>query len=198
MKVLSQSDPKWASKTIGDTNFTIGRLGCTISCLSMLSDYYGCYLPPDVLAKELVFTDEARVYWQPIKDHLCYEFTYRFYGKDYKRIDEALLGGEETTVILEVNKSHWVWCIGKVGTGVYRIADPIDGKIRTTERYGNNITGGATFKGKVQVKEQPNDFAKDAWKEMVGMGILSDERPHAPMTREEVAIALKRLKEFLT
>jgi len=194
MKYLRQGDPEWGSITIGETNYRLSRWGCTITCISMLSSYYGCYKDPANLAGKLKFTNDARIYWTSIKPALCFEFIWRFYGADYQRIDEALLGSDETSVILEVDHSHWVVAIGKVSEGVYKIADPIDGKVKTTKSYGS-ITGGATFKGKIEEKEQPSDFAKVAWRKAVDKGLLKDERPQDPVTREELAIVLERLNQ---
>jgi len=151
---LRQGDPKWGSTKIGTTPYTLSRWGCTITCISMLSDYYKCYKDPGVLAKDLKFTSQAEIYWQSIKSALCLEFTWRFYGADYAKIDKALLGSAETAVILQVDSSHWVVAIGKVSHGVYKIADPIDGKVKTTNSY-RKITGGATFKGEAPIIPTP-------------------------------------------
>jgi ABC-type bacteriocin/lantibiotic exporter with double-glycine peptidase domain len=153
MLKLRQGDPKWGAVTIGDTRYTMSRWGCTITTLSMLSSYFNRYKTPGQLAKEFKFTKDAEIYWQSIKEDIVgYKFTWRFYGAHYSSIDKALLESKDTAVILEVDHSHWVLAIGKVSHGVYKIVDPIDGRVKTTRSYGS-ITGGATFVGVVQPTE---------------------------------------------
>jgi len=154
MLKLRQGDPKWGGVTIGNTKYTLARWGCTLTAISMMSDYYGTYKTPAQLAKGCKFTDQAEIYWHSVKDAVdsAFKFTWRFYNANYDTIDKALFDSPDTAVILEVNHSHWVFAIGKVSAGIYKIIDPIDGKIKTTQSY-SQITGGATFEGKVKEVE---------------------------------------------
>lgn len=49
MTLYSQNDPRWKNKKLGTGNGTIGKLGCALTCIAMLSD-----TRPDVLNDELI------------------------------------------------------------------------------------------------------------------------------------------------
>jgi len=147
MKVLSQRDPIWAGDYIGKTKVTIGKQGCTITCISMLSDYYNCFHTPAWMADNLRFTADAKLFWQSVSEKLCFDFTWRGYSPDYVKIDAAIKD-PETAVILEVENYHWVVALSKVPlTKIYRIADPWTGSKGLSTRY-RYISGYATFKTK--------------------------------------------------
>lgn len=146
---LSQRDARWATKTIGKTNLTLGRWGCTITCISMLSSFFGCYKSPDVIAKTPgLFTTDGLILWGGIEKlfggKLKHVVRIGMRGKprlDRKRIDDSLLKSPKTAVILEVaNYSHWVVCVGKYGNDYY-VIDPFDGKKKLALRSFGNITG---------------------------------------------------------
>ena len=40
-QVLSQRDPRWAGGNIGKTTVKVGDKGCTITCVSMSSSWFG-------------------------------------------------------------------------------------------------------------------------------------------------------------
>lgn len=143
MKILSQRDPAWSRETLGNTPFLVGRFGCLITCVSMLSSYYHCYNKPGNLAKTLKYTKDARLYWSSCK-FPNFNFVWRRYGFNKKEIDKSLLGSWKTSVVLQVDHSHWVVAIGRSIFGGYRIADPWTGKKSTTRKYGQ-ITGSAHF-----------------------------------------------------
>jgi len=144
MRILSQRDPVWAGENIGKTNIKIGRYGCTITCLSMLSDYFGCFKTPAWMGDNLRFTNQALLYWQSVSERLCFNFARRYYGVNYPVIDEALKNPKKA-VILEVEHYHWVLAIGKIPfTKIYRIADPWTGTKRLSTAY-RYISGFTTF-----------------------------------------------------
>lgn len=144
MIYLSQRDKRWATALIGATKLTVGRWGCTLTCVSMLSSYYGCYKSPLELAKdrklfnaqgEIIWGELARVFGGKIK------FQIRRYGRDNKAILTSILGSPKTAVIMQVaNKSHWVVGTGVYGTDFYCV-DPLDGLKKLTLTTFGNITG---------------------------------------------------------
>ena len=155
MKLLSQRDPDWANVTIGESDATIGRYGCTITDISMLSDWYsryryaGKFCTPKKLAKKLKFTSTGLLYWRSIEeyDSLGFKFTWRFYSYDEARILPAL-NGKNTACLLRLyngNLVHWVVGIKKIGN-YYLVADPYplpSGKRKLIHKI--NISGGSTF-----------------------------------------------------
>lgn len=149
MIILSQKDPRWAKQTIGKTQLTLDRWGCTITCISMLSDYFtslgGKYRDPAELAKMLEFTQNGLVLWSSLKKAIGAAFEWRQYGFDSKRID-ASLKDPKKAVMLEVplgGGKHWVVALSRIPmTNIYRIADPLTGTKKFSTAYGK-ITGSA-------------------------------------------------------
>lgn len=143
MKILSQKNPTWANVKLGNSNSTIANYGCTITCLSMLSDWYGDWKSPDWIAKNLSFNNNGEIFWTSINGKMPFDFVYRYYKQDDKKIKE-ILDSKDNACLLRINyisrgKSfvHWVVALlyGKEG---YRIADPLDG---TTKWLKFKITG---------------------------------------------------------
>lgn len=150
---LSQRDARWSAKTIGKTSLTLGRWGCTITCISMLSSFFDCFKDPATIAKTPgLFTDQALIIWGGVKalfkGKLEHVKRIGGHGKavcDRKAIDESLLKFPETAVILEVaNFSHWVVAVGKYGNDYY-VIDPLDGKKKLALKSFGNITGSSHF-----------------------------------------------------
>jgi hypothetical protein len=130
---------------MGASKLTLGGYGCTTCCVSMVSAWYGEYVSPDKLAKsKALYTTAGLIIWQAL-GFLKFKFSERFYSFRKDKIDEALASSSKT-VILQVNNDHWVWAIGKwLPVLGYRIIDPWTGSVCYSNRYRNNITGGAIF-----------------------------------------------------
>lgn len=138
----SQRNPKWASKKMGNSSLTLGRYGCTTTCIADLSTYYGDNLTPEQVCDKIKYT-KGLIIWNS-----CvfpkFKFWFREYGRNDTNIQNAL-ADPKLTVILEVaNSSHWVVATGKSLLGGYKIADPWFGDFSTISRY-RNITGAAYF-----------------------------------------------------
>lgn len=140
MKLLGQRDPKWANVKIANSTSSLYYYGCTSTCISMLSSWYGCFKDPAWLAKNLRFSYDL-VLWQSIAEKMCFKWIWRQYGRDEAKID-ASLAGKSTSCILQINKGHWVVAIRKDGNN-YRIADPWYPSYRWIDK--KLITGSAHF-----------------------------------------------------
>lgn len=145
---LRQGDPRWKDEKLGDSPLTIGRFGCTITCLSMGTEYFhsvnrriGYKLPP-ALAKSLLFTSGGLLIWSSLAS-IGLRRENRFYGRQDGVIQEALKNPLKIC-LLEVNSSHWVLATGKSLLGGYNILDPLYGDSSTTRRY-KLITGGCVI-----------------------------------------------------
>ena len=146
MRLLSQRNPLWADKLLGASKLTIGRFGCTTTCISMLSEYFGKPVSPLQLASNANnYTIDGLIIWKNL--HIPgMKFVERIYTRDDAKIREALKNPLKA-VILEVNnKSHWVVGIKPALIGAsYIVADPWDAtKCDVIKRY-HNITGAAIF-----------------------------------------------------
>lgn len=144
MVYLSQRNPKWGNKPIGNSNSLIKDYGCTVTCISMLSDFYGCYKDPAWNAKYLSFLVDKLI-WKSVTEKLCFKFVYRYYTKNMVEFEKAMKG-KTTACLFEVNKKHWVVAVRKSTypwSKWYLTIDPWTG---TKNWYHeDSISGGATF-----------------------------------------------------
>jgi hypothetical protein len=125
---------------LGNTPFTVGRYGCLITDLSMISDYFHDYKSPKYFAKYGRFQPDGQFIWTSLPEISKLVLVDRSNGRN----DEMIMKGlkdPKLTAILQVNKNHFVLALGKSLLGGYNIADPWTGKKSTTRYYGNNITG---------------------------------------------------------
>lgn len=146
MKRLSQRDPKWCNHKLGSSSLTVGRFGCTTSCLSMLSDYFRCFITPSQIAEHIEwYTKDGLILWINL-NFPFFKFVKRGYGQDDIEI-QTYLKDPKKAVILEVNNGqHWVVAIRKTLFGKnYIVADPWLGKDVDCKKVYGNITGYALF-----------------------------------------------------
>jgi hypothetical protein len=145
MKYLSQRDPRWSFKFLGrKSKVTVGRMGCTVTSISMCSDYFGKYWSPGDIASQDWFTSDAKIIWSKISIPGM-RFTGRLFRKSDAAIDAALRHPDRT-VILEVdNGSHWVIAIKRNILGRIIAVDPWDGTQCDVISKYKNITGMAFF-----------------------------------------------------
>jgi len=143
MKILSQRDPQWADVKIGQTPMPLKLLGCTVTCISMVSDLFVCYIDPGKLAQMLRFTPGARVYWESIGEIFpSIKFFWRFYTPDLRIIDEALKNPDKRLLLNIQKGKHWVLAIRRIPlTSTYQVADPWTG----TRRLISDAVGGAVL-----------------------------------------------------
>lgn len=166
---LSQRDQRWANVKIGNSNTTLGRMGCTITCLSMISQFFGCYKSPNEIAKNQNNFEQDSVAWiqlnfpnfsfrwregSPIKgDIVDMEMIKSYMAGNYDKKNT-----ENRAVILQVaNFSHWVVALWPTFDGDILAIDPWTGKTCEVLKTYGNITGAALF-----VKCKPGD--KPAWR----------------------------------
>lgn len=153
MRRLCQRAPAWATAKIGTTPFTIGKLGCTITCCSMLSDYFKGYLMPSTIAAHAEwFVEQGKEIGKIIWAALDFP-TMRYAGRVYHRDDNAIkfaLKDPDRAVMLEVaDGSHWVVALRPTLFGnSYIVADPWTGTDVDVIKKYRNITGMAFFRRK--------------------------------------------------
>jgi len=143
MKILNQYDPRWATVKIGASNLTLAAKGCTITCCSMLSDYFFCFLTPAQIAGHKDwFTKDGLILWSKLKFNNMV-FVKREYTYVPAEINAAIIEPKRA-VILAINRdAHWVAATGILPLGYYRIADPYGGKRSVIHK--SKISGFALF-----------------------------------------------------
>jgi len=145
MTNYSQRDPRWARLELGSSKLTMGRYGCLVTCLAMLTTYFKPDHTPGDILPQLRFTSNGLLYW----NSAVFE-NFVFYQRVRVRQDAVIkehLRDPNLAVVLEVaNSSHWVvatnWQTYPASIG---IADPWLGDRASMLRYNNDITGAAYF-----------------------------------------------------
>jgi len=147
---LSQRDPRWATKTIGATKLTIGKLGCTTTAICMVADYFGVKIMPDQLgATKGLYNAKAEIIWSKLKLPV-FKWEWRGYGHgavEAKKIKQYLADPKKAVILQVANQSHWVVAVKATADGKsYSVVDPLGGVLvpDAIKKYGN-ITGAAYF-----------------------------------------------------
>jgi hypothetical protein len=145
MTIFSQRDPRWAAREIGLSKLTVGRFGCTLTSVAMLSTYFGENLDPGSILSLLKFTPGGLLIWKSA-DFAKFRFERRVYYRDNASISAALKDLNRAVILEVAQKSHWVVATGwQPETYCFKIADPWLGDHSNMKRYGDNITGMAFF-----------------------------------------------------
>lgn len=135
---LKQGDSSWGNVTIGNTSYTLGKFGCLITSISMLTYWYGKYITPDKLAKSLSFTQQGELYWNSIDEVCPFTFVYRYYRYDKTKLLQILTSKDNAAVVRVpyAGASHWLVLIGYNYRG-WKCIDPLRGDVCYASRYGN-------------------------------------------------------------
>lgn len=158
MTPLSQRDQRWANLKLGDSNYTIGPDGCTITCLAMAAN-----LTPGEINRRMNLVGALKgglVNWTLIgKANIGLEFIWRNKGwleADNAKVLQAIVdygfclaevdfdGNPKTT------GKHWILLIGNK-----RAYDPWTGTEIDTSKY-STFTGYAILKRTGQPVESNN------------------------------------------
>lgn len=142
MKILNQRNIAWGNDFIGKSKAKIKDYGCTITCLAMLSDWFGKFRDPEWMANNLQFNEKGQLLWNSITEsELNFKFVWRFYARDDKKIQKILFSKDGAVLLQVNNESHWVVAVGYSRIYGYRIADPYYGDIIYLNKRYPNITG---------------------------------------------------------
>lgn len=145
MKILSQLDLRWCNKKLGASSSTIGRFGCTTTSLSMISDYFSCYIPPDEIASNVHNYIGDLINWKAL-NFKNFKFEWRGYNRNDVKIKEALKDPNQAVLLNVNNGSHWVLALRPTLVGnSFIVADPLGGqKVDVIKKY-KTIDGAAYF-----------------------------------------------------
>jgi len=148
MLSYSQRDTRWRDKRIGNTNLSIGRFGCTISCIADLSTYFGDNLTPSEVNDNAKFLSDGRIIWSSL--HLAnFVFVKRTYFRNNTDFILALSDSNRAVILSVAGGSHWVVATGwQKEINDFKIADPWLGDWSNMSRYNGEINGAAFFKRK--------------------------------------------------
>lgn len=143
MKIFSQNDPRWANVLLGYGTGTIGEVGCTLTCLAMVTG-----IRPDVLNtmlkgssfKDSAFAGETKnlIWWTKLEKYTngLIKFVWRGWGYDGDKIKKAI--SDHGFCLSEVDfdgygpkeGKHWI-----VAKGNKKANDPYTGNEIPTNKY---------------------------------------------------------------
>ncbi|XSG76454.1 C39 family peptidase [Herpetosiphon llansteffanensis] len=124
-----QADPRWAGNRIGACTNTIGNVGCALTSVAMIFQFYGSDKNPGTL-NTCLGNDACGMNWPSPKILPCsnnkVRFVERINGFTYARLEQELRQGP---VILELSRSgsqHFIVVLGGSGTNPanYMVNDP--------------------------------------------------------------------------
>jgi len=140
----NQRDKRWALDKLGNTNETVGKVGCLISSICMNISYYQKDIDPKELNQKLReldgYTNRGWLIWSKLQK-IDKKFSISFPKLSHKSIEKYLLQQKPVLAKVYINKviPHWVLIVGKKGNE-YLMLDPLgDGEITKVSSYGGYI-----------------------------------------------------------
>jgi hypothetical protein len=151
---LSQADPRWKDKLLGtDNSSTIGKYGCLLTCLTMVSNGFGYQVTPDAL-NDMMKTVGGFQGPMIIPGALPTALPGILYKKylpcenypaPMDEIDATLAAGKPVIIMVDYSpaaglQNHWIVLLDKKGND-YVIQDPYPypaetSEVLLTKRYG--------------------------------------------------------------
>ncbi len=119
--LLSQRDVHWVNHRIGLSPYTIGKQGCALTGVSMVSGEFGGFKDPAQIASCVpLFTPQGLIQWDKIQRLIpCIKFIWRQYGESAQTISNFLVLGQKAS-LLQVpinpgkNEYHWLKAVKPV------------------------------------------------------------------------------------
>jgi len=141
----NQRDKSWASDKLGNTDETVGKVGCLISSVGMNLSYYGIGMNPKKINEQLTkvegFTSQGWLVWSKLSTITDEKVTISFPKLSHENIEKYLLKKEPVLAKLYINRviPHWVLIVGEK-EGEYLMLDPLrDEKPINFSSYGSYI-----------------------------------------------------------
>lgn len=162
--LYSQNDPRWKDEKLGGSDLTVGRWGCTMTCIAMALNHWGYEVDPkecnEKLTKSGGFMPSGDLIWTKV--HEAFQRVH-FHWRGYTVLDGKHFVREEVAPVLQrirnlIDKGqpvllnvdnvgndgrpdHWVLAVGHTPTDLL-IHDPDGGKgLKFSEKYGSPLVG---------------------------------------------------------
>jgi Peptidase_C39 like family len=142
-----QRDSRWADETVGGSQESLARVGCTVCSLAMALDRCGVKITPKELNSYLKrndgYTARGWLKWDSVSKVSEGKVSLDYIGEpSFERIDSALKNGQPVIAKVFINRvvPHWVLIVGKE-EAEYLIRDPLgDGEsLRPLSHYGSEV-----------------------------------------------------------
>ncbi|MCA0351451.1 MAG: C39 family peptidase [Chloroflexi bacterium] len=133
-----QADPAWKNNRIGACNNTIGNVGCALTSVAMVFQFYGADKNPGTL-NSCLGDHACGMNWGSFKILPCsnnkVRFVQRINSFSYARLEQELRQGPVIVELSNANSTHFIVVLGGSGTNPanYMVNDPgIKNGVRTT------------------------------------------------------------------
>lgn len=138
---MKQSDKRWKRVSLGSSTVTIGKAGCTVTCLAMTESFRrGKTITPDSIIKELSFNRSGALTRRPSN-----YYVYNNKAGYLSKMEELLSEGKPVIICSKNNKTgdkkaqHWVVVTGYNGKGLstenFTINDPGSNTRKTLKEF---------------------------------------------------------------
>ena len=141
----NQRDKRWASEKLGNTNETVGKVGCLVSSVCMNFSYYNKEITPKEMNSKLReiegYTSRGWLIWGKLTDISEDKLSVSFPKLSHENIDKYLLEKKPVLAKVYIHKviPHWVLIVGKKGNE-YLMLDPLtQGELSKISSYGDYI-----------------------------------------------------------
>ena len=120
---FKQTDPRWASVTLGASGKPMSQIGCATTAIAMVESYrQGKTITPDAMARQLRYTAGGSVYW-PSHFQVTTSYSLTAIAQTLAKGKPVLLGATN-----RYGSQHWVVITGYNGQGLtagnFAIHDP--------------------------------------------------------------------------
>jgi len=141
----NQRDKRWALDKLGNSNETVGKVGCLVSSVCMNLSYYDQNLTPKELNQKLKeidgYTNRGWLIWSKLSEVTDKKLSIAFPKLSHKSIEKCLL--EQKPVLAKVYIAkvipHWVLIVGKK-SDEYLMLDPLgSAELGRVSSYGGYI-----------------------------------------------------------
>jgi len=144
-KFYNQQNKIWANDKLGNTNETVGKVGCLVSSVGMNLSYYGIEMNPKKINKKLTkedgYTSSGWLIWSKLSTITDDKVKITFPTLSHENIEKHLLAKEPVLAQIFIKRviPHWVLIVGEKN-GEYLILDPLtQGEPTKLSSYGSYI-----------------------------------------------------------
>jgi hypothetical protein len=141
----NQRDKFWAKDKLGNTNETVGKVGCLVSSVGMNLSYYDIEMNPKVVNEKLTtiegYTSNGWLIWSKLTDITNEKVSISFPKLSHESIEKHLLNKVPVLAKLYIGRviPHWVLIVGEKD-GEFMMLDPLkDEKPVKFSSYGSAI-----------------------------------------------------------
>lgn len=115
----SQTDSRWSNTLVGSSGQTIGRIGCTTTCLAMTESYRtGTTIYPNQMAQRLSYSSSGSLYWPSTYITSTSAGYLNTIYTQLQRGVPVIIGAKNSS-----GGAHWVVVTGYIGGSILKASD---------------------------------------------------------------------------